>query len=301
MDLKELTTFRTIIKEGTFSKAAEALHYAQSTVTHQVQRLEKELGFPLFKRGWEAELTEAGQRFAKEVDSLISHWQYAADQAKQLQQEELGTVKIGAIEPAAADLLPDVLSRFREVKPNVNVEVVVGNTDVLAAALQRGGLDAAVCAEVGRPSDFIFEPLYKEEIAFIAAKQHPLADKKELALKEIAAYPLVVGGKTCLYSLKLEKELAVMDTVPFSHSISQISAIPAYASKLGAVGVVLRSTPVSEALAVLPVTMADPFIPVGIVRRREGDYFAAFKHCFLDILREACYARVSHLEMKKPV
>lgn len=48
MDLKELITFQTILRQGTFSKAAESLHYAQSTITNQIQRLEKELGISLF-------------------------------------------------------------------------------------------------------------------------------------------------------------------------------------------------------------------------------------------------------------
>lgn len=89
MDLKELTTFRTIIEEGTFSKAAAKLNYAQSTVTSQIQRLEKELGFQLFKRGWDAELTSPGKLYAEEIDGLIQHWNFVMDQAKSLKRRRL--------------------------------------------------------------------------------------------------------------------------------------------------------------------------------------------------------------------
>ena len=51
MDLKELKSFQAILKEGSFSKAAQKLNYAQSTVTTQIQKLEKEIGFSLFYRG----------------------------------------------------------------------------------------------------------------------------------------------------------------------------------------------------------------------------------------------------------
>jgi len=64
MNLKELITFQTIVREGTFAKAADKLHYAQSTITSQIQRVEKEMGVQLFRRNWEAELTDAGRLFA---------------------------------------------------------------------------------------------------------------------------------------------------------------------------------------------------------------------------------------------
>ncbi|BBP87892.1 hypothetical protein BsIDN1_15100 [Bacillus safensis] len=82
MDLKELKAFQAIIQEGTFSKAAQKLNYAQSTITNQIKRLEKELGFQLFVRGWEAELTPSGQLFAKEIDQLILHWHFVLEQSQ---------------------------------------------------------------------------------------------------------------------------------------------------------------------------------------------------------------------------
>ncbi|MGO4496386.1 LysR family transcriptional regulator [Paenibacillus sp. 2RAB27] len=58
-------TFQTILKEGTFSRAAEKLNYAQSTISNQMQRLEKEIGVQLFNRGWDVELTRAQGNFSR--------------------------------------------------------------------------------------------------------------------------------------------------------------------------------------------------------------------------------------------
>lgn len=82
MDLKELITFQTILKEGTFSRAAEKLNYAQSTISNQMQRLEKEIGVQLFNRGWDVELTNAGKLFALEIEKLIQHWNEVTDLTK---------------------------------------------------------------------------------------------------------------------------------------------------------------------------------------------------------------------------
>ncbi|MFD1956967.1 LysR substrate-binding domain-containing protein [Paenibacillus thailandensis] len=290
MDLKELTAFRAVITEGTFSKAAAKLNYAQSTITHQVQRLEKELGFPLFKRGWEAELTPAGAAFAKEVDSLIAHWEYAADQGKALMREETGTIRLGAIESAAVSFLPSALQRFRELKPKLRVEIAAGNTETLSAALRRGDVDMAVCAGTGNSDEFYYEPLYKEEIVFIASKRHPLAERGELALEELFGHPFVVGGRTCMYYARLESELAKFAAVPFCYSVSLISAIPAYAARLSAVGVVLQSTPLPDDMLKLPVRLADPYIEVGIVRRRREEYLPTAKRLLIETVRELCGA-----------
>lgn len=134
VDLKELTTFQTILQEGNFSKAAAKLNYAQSTITNQVQRLEKELGIKLFKRGWDSELTAAGRIFAEEIDKLIQHWNYVAEQAKALQKEEIGTLSIGGLEFLTEQILPNSLRRFREYKPKVSCHFVTGNTDSLSRA-----------------------------------------------------------------------------------------------------------------------------------------------------------------------
>jgi len=81
MEIKELNTFKTIVEEGTFSLAAKKLNYAQSTVTTHIKKLEKELGFLLFERGWDARLTDEGNLFIEEVDNLLMHWDYSNSSA----------------------------------------------------------------------------------------------------------------------------------------------------------------------------------------------------------------------------
>lgn len=215
MDLKELTTFRTIIEEGTFSKAAAKLNYAQSTVTNQIQRLEKELGFQLFKRGWDAELTASGKMYAEEVDGLIQHWNFVMDQAKSLKNEEIGTLHIGVIETVATIALPLILRQFREHKPNITCHFTVGNTDALSKALLDGTLDFAISGEPHSIPSLHFEPLYHEQIAFIVSRSHPFAVRSELQLEDLYEYPLIVGGKNCLYHIRLEKELSRFPSMPF--------------------------------------------------------------------------------------
>ncbi|WP_338552212.1 LysR family transcriptional regulator [Paenibacillus sp. KS-LC4] len=286
MDLKELTTFQTIVQEGNFSKAALKLHYAQSTITNQVQRLEKELGIQLFNRGWDAELTAAGQLFADEVDKLIGHWQYVAEQAKALQQEEIGTVSLGAIESLAKQILPASFQRFQVHKPRVSCHFVVGNTDALSRAVLQGELDFAICGEPADSTSFRFEPLFHEKIAFVAASGHPLASRNELDFSELLGYPLLIGGSTCLYYLRLSKQLARYDEAPMLHTVSQISAIPAFIQQTDTVGAVLTSTELSPNLVTLDVKLQDASIPIGLLQSRKEVYTATTKQQMIQSIKE---------------
>lgn len=203
MDLKELITFQTILKEGTFSKAAESLHYAQSTITNQIKNLEKELGIKLFNRGWEAELTPAGKIFAEKVEDLINHWNFVAEQAKFIQNDEIGMINIGVIE-SLVNLMPNILARFRKEKPNIICNFIIGNTNSLTVALEQNEIDFAICAELAGQFPYTFEPLYEEELVFIVSKKHPLANnQKKYTLNELCNYPIVFGGKNCISRLNL--------------------------------------------------------------------------------------------------
>ncbi|WP_025717518.1 LysR family transcriptional regulator [Paenibacillus sp. 1-18] len=287
MDLKELTTFRTIIEEGTFSKAAAKLNYAQSTVTNQIQRLEKELGFQLFKRGWDAELTASGKVYAEEVDGLIQHWNYVLDQAKSLKKEEVGTLHIGVIETVAATILPLVLQRFREHKPNITCHFTVGNTDTLSNALMDHTLDFAICGEPHSIPSLHFEPIYHEQIAFIVSRNHPFAAKSELHLEDLYEYPLIAGGRSCLYSMRLEKEFSRFPSMPFLYTISQISSIPSFVKTISSVGVVLSSLPLPNELVTIPLQLKDPNIPIGILQNNQDQqYMSSARKLFMQLVKE---------------
>ncbi|KJD44625.1 LysR family transcriptional regulator [Paenibacillus terrae] len=289
MDLKELTTFRTIIEEGTFSKAAAKLNYAQSTVTSQIQRLEKELGFQLFKRGWDAELTAPGKVYAEEVNGLIQHWNYVLDQAKSLKKEEIGTLHIGVIETVAASVLPAVLLQFREHKPNMTCHFTVGNTDTLSNALMDNTLDFAICGEPHSVPALHFEPVYHEQIAFIVSRDHPFAAKSELHLEDLYEYPLIVGGKNCLYHIRLEKELSRFPSMPFFYTVSQISSIPSFVKTIPSVGVVLSSLPLPDDLVTLPLQLTDPNIPIGLLQSNQHQqYMSSARKLFMQLVKELC-------------
>lgn len=286
MDLKELTAFRTILQEGTFSRAAEKLNYAQSTITNQIQRLEKELSLQLFKRGWDTELTEAGRVLATEIDGLIAHWNYVSDQAKALQGDEIGELRVGGLDALMTSVLPNALRRFHAHKPRMSCHIVIGNTDSLSQSIVQHELDFAFCGEPSDPSPFHFEPLYNEHISFIVDSGHPLSGRRGIPFEELLEYPIVVGGRTCLYHLRIARQLSQYAKPAFLCTVNQISAIPYFIKQTAAVGVVLDSTALTPDVVRVEVEMIDSFIQVGLLQLRAGEYASMSKKLLMKIVTE---------------
>lgn len=287
MDLKELTAFQTILQEGTFSRAAEKLNYAQSTITNQIQRLEKEIGIKLFKRGWDVELTSAGQLFATEVGKLIRHWNDVSEMARALEQDEAGSLRVGAIEPLIQSILPDSVRKFQQSKPRVDCQIHLGNTEMLSQAIRQNELDFAICGEPPDPTAFYFEPLYKESVVFVADQNHSLINRDHVSLKDILDYALIAGGRTCLYHLELAKHLSRYEAAPLLHSVNHISAIPYFVQKTTAVGVVLDSTPLPPETKRINMNWEGILIPIGFLQFHGRDFPSpSFKRLFMQILKE---------------
>lgn len=286
MDLKEVKTFQAILREGTFSKAAQKLNYAQSTITSHIQKLENEIGFKLFERGWEAKLTESGEIFAKEIHSLIKHWDFVLEQSKAIEKEEVGTINIGAIETAST-VLPSTISQFREIKPNVTCNITVGNTDTLINLLDSGMIDFAIGGKPYKENGYSFIHLYEEEISVIFSKKYYQNPITIQSLHDITEYPVFIGGENCLYYTKFEEELSHLDSKPFYYTVSQILSIPLYIHNFPSIGVVLSSSKLSDNIVKVPLELKNPFIPIGIIQKKDNKYLSNIKKLFLDLIRDS--------------
>ena len=117
MDLKYLNTFRTIVEEGSFSRAAERLNYTQSTITFQMGQLEGELSAQLFEKvGRRMVLSQAGRRLLPYVDQVLD----AVDQMRFFQEDLTqcrGEITIGVAETLLCYRLPPVLKAFHRQAP----------------------------------------------------------------------------------------------------------------------------------------------------------------------------------------
>lgn len=208
VDLRALKTFHTIVKRGGFQKAAEALQYAQSTVTIQIQKLESDLGVKLFSRyGKRVQLTEEGRLLSHEAESLLN----SVDDIKKLLETAstgyAGRVRIAANEPTASMRMPSIIADYCVKRPNVQLSMEVGGTDMIAAKVAEGKVDFGICSPVPSQTELVYEPLLQERFVLLMSGTNPLADQPYVSLHDLSTQRILMKEQTCHYRAMIEWSL----------------------------------------------------------------------------------------------
>jgi DNA-binding transcriptional LysR family regulator len=170
--LSELKTFIAVSQYGTFSGAGARIGLTQSAVSAQMQRLEEELGFPLFDRtGRSATLNEAGRDTLVLAEEMMTL--YARLSERGAGAAESGMLRVGAIASAQVALLADALARFRDDRPGWRIRVVPGVSLGLLGQVDAGELDLAVIIRppFALPSELEWRTLVSEPFVLLAPKK----------------------------------------------------------------------------------------------------------------------------------
>ncbi|EEM12355.1 LysR family transcriptional regulator [Bacillus pseudomycoides] len=286
MEIKELKTFKMIVQEGTFSLAAKKLNYAQSTVTTHIKKLENELGFLLFERGWDARLTEEGILFAEEVDNLLMHWNYSISQAQRISNEEKGTLRIGILESVAEKLIPPILKYLNDEKPYIHCDFVVGNTAFLSQMIEQNKIDFAVCANNENISNLNFTPLSKEQIEFIVNNpNHPVLKKESVEISDIIHYPILIGENSCNY-YKAVNSFLVENNVSFQrvYNCSAVHLIPQMVFG-NAIGILPKGTVLKQSNISFKIKGFNPKVPIGLlISSKKRNYLSQTKQQLMKLI-----------------
>ena len=209
MELRNLKTFIRTAELKNFTRAAEILGYAQSTVTAQVEALEKELGMPLFIRnGRRVVLSSAGEEL------LTYAYRFRAlEEETRIHFDRNGTpaghLTVGMVESVSASEYVKGIASYLKKYPEVDLKVTVDTTIRLLGALKKGEIDAAVLLD--RPvADGELQILYRkpEKICFFACSGSKYEGNVSVSLKDLEKEPWLLTEKGCNYRKELEEELA---------------------------------------------------------------------------------------------
>jgi DNA-binding transcriptional LysR family regulator len=191
MDPRRLLTFREVARQRSFSRAGEVLALTQPAVSQQVSALERQLGVKLLSRGPGGPApTEAGALLLVHADAVADRLAQADAQVAELSATDRETLRIGAFPSALASVIPDAIARLREARPDVQVEAVEASGEELGAAVAAGTLHAAMCfqdaeAPPRRPDGTERHELGREAMLVVLAREHPLAGRERLKLREL--------------------------------------------------------------------------------------------------------------------
>lgn len=209
MELRTLQTFAAVADALSFTRAAETLGYAQSSVTAQIKTLEAELDVPLFERlGKRVVLTEAGERLRGYAAKLLA-LEEEARLAVSGTAEPSGTLHIGAPESQCTYRLPPLLAQFRERYPRVKLIFRPGSCSDLRRCVLEGTMDVAFAmdADPGHPG-LNARWLATERICVLTRPDHPLASLARVTPQDLAGEVVLHTEAACAYRQLFDRMLA---------------------------------------------------------------------------------------------
>lgn len=207
MEIRTLQYYLAVIREGTISAAAQALHVAQPSLSRQMKELEEDLGAPLFVRGnRRIALTEEGMVLKKRAEEMIRLMKMTEDEITQIRNHISGSVRIGAGESWSFHYLARTAAALAQEHPDIRFHITSGDTQDLMDELNKGLIDFAVIfTDIDHTLYQSVELPAEDSFGLLMRKDSPLAAKKEIRLKDLQGIPLLISRAAEPYYSGLEE------------------------------------------------------------------------------------------------
>ena len=189
MELNQLRYLQTVAKFGQMTKAAEELHSYQSSLSKTIATLEKDVGVQLFDRlGNRIVLNSVGRAFLDRVNRSMLELD---DAVREANASDLGSIHFAV---NTSGLCTNFIDRFLRENPRVKLRQSLMDPDQMAAALERGELDCAVCSTDLSSDRIRWTGLAEDELLLLISKEHPLADQTALPLSACAGESFICNN-----------------------------------------------------------------------------------------------------------
>jgi len=229
MDLKQLEYFVRVAEMGSFTRAAVALNVAQPALSRQVRLLEVELRQNLLVRnGRGATPTEAGQVLLEHGRGILHQVERAREELGRVRTGLSGRVALGMPPSVARVLTVPLMRAFRQALPEARLSISEGLTTAMQEGLLSGRLDIAMLYNANASNGLELAPLVREELLLVQARPPGLQEDPPpapIALKDLAALPLVIPSRPNAIRMHVESELARIGCQP--HIAYEIDGVPA--------------------------------------------------------------------------
>lgn len=183
MNIKKYEAFVRAVELGSLSKASEELGYTQSGISHMMQSLEDEVGFPLMIRTSTGIVPNSeGEMLLPIIRQLLSTNENLEQNIAKIKGVDTGHIRIASFSSMAIYWLPSIISTFQKDYPNVEIQIIEGGADRIEAMMDNH--EADLCLYTGgehRPFDWI--PLCRDEMLALLPPGHPLTNGRSVAIE----------------------------------------------------------------------------------------------------------------------
>ena len=201
MDIRLMQYYLAVVREGTISAAAEALHVSQPALSRQMKDLEEELGVTLFERGSRRiTLTEEGMILRRRAEEMVRLMQMTEEEISQVKNHISGSVRIGAGESISFHYLSRAAASLAGEHPDIRFHITSGDTQDLMDELGSGLIDFAVIFTDVDHTLYQSLPLPAEDsFGLLMPKDCPLAQKEEIHFSDLEGLPIIVSRASVPY------------------------------------------------------------------------------------------------------
>ncbi|HZN79274.1 MAG TPA: LysR family transcriptional regulator [Mycobacterium sp.] len=193
MELRHLRSFVAVAEELHFGRAAERLHIAQSPLSQQIQRLERQVGATLFERNRrKVELTEAGHAMLRHAREALAQADLAENAARTAAAGRAGLLRVGFLGSAALAILPRIVPPWRATAPDVALRLVEGSSGEHIRAVHDQRLDVAFVRPPATTAGLVVYPVWHEPVVAVLPATSDLSRRERLRLRDLRDQPFVL-------------------------------------------------------------------------------------------------------------
>lgn len=203
LDSRQIHTFDTVTRLGSFSAAARELGYSQPAVSQQIRGLERSVGTALFTRvGRAMRLTEAGELLAHHASGILEALSAAQQQVAAIRHLAAGRVRVCTFPSASATIVAAAAAHLRTTSPGIRIQLLEAEPPESLELLRAGECDIALAFSYrGMPepdrTPFAVTPLLDDEMAVVLPTGHSLARRRAVALTDLRGETWVAGCPRC--------------------------------------------------------------------------------------------------------
>jgi DNA-binding transcriptional LysR family regulator len=191
--LEEFITFRTVVEQRSFSRAAEIIGVSQPAVSQQVKSLETEYGTELLHRdGFEIVPTESGQLVYEAACQIVGLYETSHQQVAELNGEARGRLVIGASTGPGEYLLPLLLGCFKDIHPQVDLSLRVSDSTSIIADVLQHRLELGIVGISRRDRHLTFEPFIHDRLVLVVHPEHPWTEHDRISYEQLLTAPFIL-------------------------------------------------------------------------------------------------------------
>jgi DNA-binding transcriptional LysR family regulator len=198
MELRQIKSFLSIAETLHFGRTAELIHLSQPALTLQIQALEEAVGVKLLERNRRGtKVTAAGLAFREHAIAAVAQVEQAVRRARSAANGKVGLLRVGFIETAGYEIIPNLIRHFGDSNPEVEFSLQHILTLGQIQMLDAGSLDVGFLRlPIGEHSELEVVPVHREPFVFVVPASHRLADKEKVHIREVAAEEFVMFERT---------------------------------------------------------------------------------------------------------